>query len=227
MVCSSNVIKYFEKNTQGRDFFVGDIHGCLNELHRKLKEVKFDYQCDRLFSVGDLVDRGQHSLPCADLVKYQWFHAVQGNHENMAIRYPLGNMDTDNYRRNGGAWMIDLEKGMAQSVSDSLKELPYMIEVKTEYGTVGVVHAEVAGGAWDYCKDNIHRKDIQQKVLWDRDKITYAETDEVDGIDFVVAGHTPLKKPLRLGNVFYIDTGAVFGGDLTFMTIQELIEGVK
>lgn len=33
----------------------------------------------------------------------------------------------------------------------------------------------------------------------------------VSGVDRVFVGHTPSKATVRLGNVFYIDTGAVFG----------------
>jgi hypothetical protein len=33
----------------------------------------------------------------------------------------------------------------------------------------------------------------------------------VPGIGRVFAGHTPVERPVRLGNVHYIDTGAVFG----------------
>lgn len=102
-----------------------------------------------------------------------------------------------------------------------------MIEVQTEYGVVGIIHAEVAGCDWNYCKENIHRKDIQQQVMWDRDKISCMDTENVRGIDFVIVGHTPLKRPTRLGNVFYIDTGAVFGKELTFMTMTDIIKGVK
>lgn len=137
-------VKRFRRNWEGKDYFVGDIHGCFLELTNKMLEVGFDTTVDRIFSVGDLVDRGVNSLQSVDWIKLPYFHAVQGNHESLAIRYPNGNMDTD----------------------------------------------------------------------------------IVKNIDYVVAGHTPLTKPVKLGNVFYIDTGCVFGRELTFKTIDELIEGV-
>jgi serine/threonine protein phosphatase 1 len=218
------LIKYFTKNTQGKDYFVGDLHGEISKLDAKLTHVAFDFGSDRLFSVGDLVDRGEDSVACAGLVIEPWFHAVQGNHENMSIRYPLGNMDTDNYRRNGGAWNIDLPKESSEGISNMLKELPYMMEIETEYGTIGVVHAEVAQGDWNNCKGVIASKDVQQQVMWNREKITYMDADCVTGIDYVVVGHTPLKKPIRLGNVFYIDTGACFGRDLTLLSTEDLLK---
>lgn len=221
------MIKKFEMNTKGRDYFVGDIHGQFHILLQEMRKVNFNIEVDRIFSVGDLVDRGMDSLDSVDWIKLPHFHAVQGNHENMAIRYPSGNMDMDNYFRNGGGWMIALGAHQAKEVSESLNTLPMLIEIETKYGLVGVVHAEVAGDDWDWCKANIQDKGVRQQVMWNREKITNADQAEVKNIDYVVVGHTPIKKPVRLGNVFYIDTGCVFGRELTFKTIDELIEGVK
>jgi serine/threonine protein phosphatase 1 len=40
----------------------------------------------------------------------------------------------------------------------------------------------------------------------------------------VVCGHTPVKTPVRLGNVHYIDTGAYFTGNLTLIELGELFQ---
>jgi serine/threonine protein phosphatase 1 len=218
------MIQYFTKNTKGKDYFVGDIHGEISKLYHKLMEVDFDFGSDRLFSVGDLVDRGENSFACLGLVLEPWFSAVQGNHENSAICYSQGNMNTDTYRRNGGEWNINLPKETSKAISELLKDLPFMMEIETEYGTIGVVHAEVACGDWNSCKDTIARKDVQQVVQWNRDKITFKYEEIVTGIDYVVVGHTPLQRPVKLGNVFYIDTGACFGKELTLLSTENLLK---
>ncbi len=46
----------------GRLFAVGDIQGCYAPLAQLLDDVKFDPACDRLWCVGDLVNRGPESL---------------------------------------------------------------------------------------------------------------------------------------------------------------------
>src|SRR3546814_1255791 len=51
-------------NDIGRDFIVGDLHGCLDLLQAELTRIEFDRSKDRLFSVGDLVDRGPDSMGC-------------------------------------------------------------------------------------------------------------------------------------------------------------------
>lgn len=45
--------------------------------------VQLQPACDRLFSVGDLVDRGEHAIDALALLDFPWFFAVKGNHEEV------------------------------------------------------------------------------------------------------------------------------------------------
>ena len=63
------MIKRFELNNKGRDYVVGDIHGCFSLLSKELYEIGFDEKTDRLFSVGDLVDRGTESHLAVEWLK--------------------------------------------------------------------------------------------------------------------------------------------------------------
>ncbi len=78
------MIKHFDINKVGADYVIGDIHGCFASFDQALLNVKFDPTNDRLFSVGDLVDRGTESRECLRWMARDWFHAVRGNHEQMA-----------------------------------------------------------------------------------------------------------------------------------------------
>jgi serine/threonine protein phosphatase 1 len=80
------MIKKLKNNTVGKDYFVGDIHGCYEQLMEALVKIKFNPDVDRLISVGDLVDRGADSVKCLNLLKEPWFHAVSGNHEDMMTK---------------------------------------------------------------------------------------------------------------------------------------------
>lgn len=84
--------KHFDANTLGRDFAVGDLHGCKDALEQLLTHVNFDPSVDRLFSVGDLVDRGPDSWGCIALLEEPWFHAVLGNHEQLTIASLMCNL---------------------------------------------------------------------------------------------------------------------------------------
>ena len=76
-------------NDRGRDFCIGDLHGCRQMLDQLLTAVDFDPQRDRLFSVGDLIHRGPESAACLCLAEQPWFFPVMGNHEAMQIAEKL------------------------------------------------------------------------------------------------------------------------------------------
>ena len=62
-------------NRLGRDLVVGGVHGCFRTLERALVHLGFDARRDRFFGVGDLVDRGPHSIEAADWLGYQIHNA--------------------------------------------------------------------------------------------------------------------------------------------------------
>ena len=59
-------LERFERNESGRDLVVGDIHGMFPHLSALLAQLEFDESRDRLFSVGDLVDRGPASTEAVE-----------------------------------------------------------------------------------------------------------------------------------------------------------------
>ncbi len=75
----------FEQNNDGIDYCVGDCHGEFLRLSAMLKAISFDESKDRLFSVGDLCDRGPNSDQVLNWLEQPWFHPVAGNHEQLLI----------------------------------------------------------------------------------------------------------------------------------------------
>jgi serine/threonine protein phosphatase 1 len=142
------MLKTLPINTQGRDFVVGDLHGCFNLLVKVLDHVEFDEDKDRLISVGDLVDRGPHSLDCLDLIRQPWFHAVRGNHDEMMLGSFNGEVCAQEiWPQNGGRWADQLSSTELETLHALLPiadNLPYVITVNQQDGKkFHVVHAEL------------------------------------------------------------------------------------
>lgn len=66
----------FERNRNGRDFAVGDVHGCFTALQAALDAIGFSPEVDRLFCAGDLVDRGPESHLVVSWLDKSWFFST-------------------------------------------------------------------------------------------------------------------------------------------------------
>jgi hypothetical protein len=161
-------------NTEGRDFVIGDLHGQYALISHFRERTSFDPQKDRLFSVGDLIDRGPDSLKCLSLLNEDWFYCVCGNHEEQFAKLVS---KIQNEISNGGhadfataiskvkesilpkyfrvwknEWVFELLETEGKEAMDALKEhrrvvseLPRVIVVGDDQNRWQVVHAEL----WD------------------------------------------------------------------------------
>jgi len=207
---------HFLPNTTGADYVVGDIHGCFSKLRDALHTIGFDNKTDRLFSVGDLVDRGPESDKALEWLAQPWFHAVMGNHEEFVV-IAYSHQDpkiTQHHIANGGAWFSELSQEKQKDFYQAFSKLPLWISVDTPSGPVGIVHATPPED-WKFINAT-----SSDRLLWSRERFKTKDDTPVKNINRVYVGHTPLKQPLTLGNVHHIDTGAVFGRDFTIVRIN-------
>lgn len=219
----SKYLKRFEENKAGNDYCVGDIHGCFSDLGIALSKIGFDKDKDRLFSVGDLVDRGPESEKALEWLSYSWFHPVCGNHDDYVVRYKT--CDHNNWIRNGGAWFIGLPSTVQADLCAAFSELPIAIEVSIGSESIGIVHADVVCGDWSKIGAELETKDGRDGFMWSRDRASFCDDTPVKNIKAVIVGHTPMLDVAVLGNVIHIDTGAVFknkGGRFTILNIKTL-----
>lgn len=208
------MISHYEKNAYGRDFVVGDIHGGFSRLMAALENIQFDFNIDRLFSVGDLVDRGPENEEVLNWIGKPWFFPVRGNHDDFAIRYAkIGELDFAHYSRNGGAWFISLPKDEQMRIADALETMPHAISVETDAGLVGIVHADIPTGTWAELKAILESDLSRNKMrpytdylMWSRDRSDAGNEYTIPDLHKLIVGHTPSREPRQLGNVIFIDT---------------------
>lgn len=255
----SELVQYLTLNKQGRDFIIGDIHGHKKRFLKALESVGFDKSRDRLFCTGDLIDKGKHNLFILDSLREDWFFAIRGNHEQMLINrfeFPLvkpgwgSRIQTrfeaeDQHQRGGGKWFGRLWNDLAkQRIYQNLSALPYAITLQTEFGDIGLVHAEVPERfeSWnEFLKNLINDSDVRDDAVWNRyaiesvyhaNKGEYWEAEFQDAPRFIkdiiltVHGHTMSHEPVVHGNQVWIDT-AYRTGELTILEVSQLAEMVE
>ena len=246
-------IKKLPLNKRGRDFIIGDLHGCYSALESELNRVNFDDVRDRLFSVGDLIDRGPDSRMCADLIYEPWFHAVQGNHERMAFTAWLATYSNchraGDFFRNGGGWTHDIErvelKALLQDMHDMMDHIIYVgnrregfavthsrLDPNEKYGSLQMSNSDIDYFVWDRnIFDDIQGIDSAFMHNWKN------TTDQ----DFVITPYDPNKRLVYVGhntvanrhtiflnNHLMLDTGAYKeNGKLTMVEHTAVLERLR
>lgn len=234
-----NYLIKLNANRMGKDYIVGDIHGCYDGLMFSLNLVGFDFEVDRLISVGDLIDRGSKSYECLNLLAEKWFYAVRGNHEQMMIDCLVnGVKDGGLWHGNGGQW----ELGHESSEIDKMAEyadmvMPYAIQIERDDSEmVGVVHADVSSAIWGRLNEGELGREDEMNLLWGRSRISGKYSEDIDGLKLVFCGHSVIRKngeqfrkgewrkwdhvrvndngSVMVNNVVYTDHGVIFEGGL-------------
>lgn len=209
----------FTENKRGRDFIVGDLHGCRFLLEMRLSSVGFDPKRDRVFSVGDLISRGPASLATLSLIAEEWFFAVVGNHEDMLLSY-LG-VRSSGYHRpihfmaNGGDWFLALSQGeliyLEHTILPLLLELPYINRVGGKR-PFNVVHAELDACFYDINEYSLKTMLNDQWIWENRGVLTWSRGLAKAGLKAARADNYPGGRPLDLGGKGFSDGSVTYAG---------------
>lgn len=215
-------VLYLPANNDGRDFVVGDIHGCFWLLEHAMELVDFDPSVDRIITPGDMVDRGDQSVLFLDFLEKPWFYSTRGNHEDSVlamfrpgrnyIRFSPAELDKF-YSADSKAWLRKLPRTMETDVCDAIERLPIAIQVDHQSGPIGFVHGDVPKGLnWQQFLEKVEADDpkVIAAALMGRTRALHADSPGVDGAARIFFGHTAGDKVRQRGNCFFLDTGAVF-----------------
>ena len=207
-----------------RTVVISDIHGCYDELKELIMvlEEKGEYNksIDRLIFLGDYIDRGKDSRLVVKFIRELQKNndnviALMGNHEDMLLNYYNGIDKTWTF--NGYNDTINSYKGFFKEFEDDVE---WMSKLPLYYEDDYFVYVHAGMEA-----DKPLNKQDKWDLLWVREPFIFS-AEQFDKT--VVFGHTPSLlfnescMPYRTwGNNVGIDTGCVFGGNLTALIIDE------
>lgn len=232
MAVYTRLVRQFDANPHGTDWVVGDVHGCFGALDALLDDVAFDPKQDRLFSVGDLIDRGPESERAMEYLAQPWFHAVRGNHEQFLLATDLADrQQCELWALNGGGWFLDLPASRQTALRQAVSRLPLLIDIGGQPTLTGIVHADVPAGCdWQSFRERLIQgsREAIHTALFSRARALGEVDGPVAGVERIYCGHTPFPaRVYRSDNVVFLDTGAVFGlfgelpgGCLTLMRVD-------
>lgn len=197
-------------------FVVGDIHGNVEALKHVLYESKFNYSKDLLVILGDVSDGHYYTREVVDvllMIKNKVF--VRGNHDQWTM----------NWFRCGDEPPIWTEQGGMATIASYRNGIPIehieFFKSSVFYRIIDNI-LFVHGGLDQSDSPQFVENDI---LMWDRNMISRARKQKIGSWDKIFVGHTTTElygetKPIKLNNVWMMDTGAGCNGVLTIMNID-------
>jgi serine/threonine protein phosphatase 1 len=229
-----------------RTFIIGDIHGGYKALVQVLERAGFDYENDKLISVGDVADGWSETAEALEhlITKVKNLVYVKGNHDEWTQRFLKLTLQTGpsdynyNWWRQGGKETYNSYLNHPELVDKHIKffedALLYYVDEKNRI----FMHA---GFDPNTPLDKQFHMDVGQAdkgenatFYWDRqfwrhmvsrDKIANQQDVWVKWNEIYI-GHTPIgreydhMKPVNLGNVWNMDTGAGYDGSISMMNLE-------
>jgi serine/threonine protein phosphatase 1 len=208
---------------------IGDIHGCYNTLTRLYEEIKTVYPDIPVYSVGDLVDRGNFSYEVMEFIKQNKIKFTAGNHDLMFYYYitqpthPIGKP----WIYNGSEFTMESYSNYMPAMREHLviiKKAPLFYNLKDCF----ISHAGISSYYQKHFKNGVFsdnakiKKLVEQEivgshgVIWTRDEL-------VNLGKLQVIGHTVVSDIYhnKKSNALYIDTSAFAGNKLTAVIIND------
>jgi len=200
-----------------RVIFVGDVHGCLDELTALLRLAEVEGGRDRVVLVGDVTAKGPDSQGVLALIRERGFRAVLGNHDAkvLSLRRHENDPDPD----------LGEHARVAATLTEAdwtlLESLPLILPVP-EVGAIAVHGGLVPG---------LPLADQPRKFLLNLRSITPEgePSKRVDagvpwaslwpGPEHVVFGHDAMRGLQRHPFATGLDTGCVYGGALSALIL--------
>jgi len=236
-------LHHYSYNKKGTDYICSDIHGHFFLLEEKLASVNFDRSVDRLFCLGDLIDRSDDSVLVLDYLKQPWFYSIIGNHEAMLIGV-CENGDPgarQQWHFWGGDWAEDLSDKELDRYFQVISKLPVAIELELKSGKkVGLIHANLPDQAdWHEVINALALlpdeglgtyPPLLHSMLWEKAPVydNYSiNIESVKNISHIFHGHTIVNDIILLENRTFMDLGSYMHLKIGFIQPDAYLEKIS
>ncbi|GAA4679111.1 polynucleotide kinase-phosphatase [Nocardioides nanhaiensis] len=231
-----------KREERGPFDLVGDVHGCASELRTLLVDLGYRLELDddgravgashpagrRAVFVGDLVDRGPDTPGVLRLVMGMVAAGtalcVSGNHEAKLVRALRGRKVTVSHGL--GESLAQLERETEEFREQALAFMDGLLShYVLDDGELVVAHAGLKESYHGRSSGRVRAFALYGDTTGETDEyglpVRYPWAQEYRGQAMVVYGHTPVPRAEWVNNTICLDTGVVFGGELTALRYPE------
>lgn len=219
-----------------RTIAIGDIHGGLRALIQLLEEINIIPE-DTLIFLGDYVDGWKDSANVVsyliELAKQNSCIFLRGNHDDLTYRWLKTGELNEQWLQHGGQSSIDAYRGFtSEEIKNHLTFFEQMLNYYIDKQNRLFVHAgftNLHGPEQEYHESAFY----WDRTLWE----TALSLDKsmptthkfyparLKLYKEIFIGHTPVsrideKKPVKMANVWNVDTGAAFKGKLSGIDVD-------
>jgi polynucleotide kinase-phosphatase len=229
------------KYEKGGFDIIGDIHGCFDELTELLAKLGYGLQRDeaghfrvqsppnrRAIFLGDLTDRGPQSAEVLrlvmDMTATGQAFCISGNHDEKLLKYLMGkNVNPNHGFESTMRQLATTSSEFRNEVKRFLNGLiaHYVLDdgklVVAHGGLPEAMHGRASGAVRAFCLYGETTGEIDEFGL----PVRYEWAKDYRGKAMVVYGHTPVPQAEWLNNTINVDTGCVFGGQLSALRYPE------
>lgn len=219
--------RFFSANPVGTDWVCGDLHGEFDLLQTALASSGIDLLVDRLFLLGDVIDRGPQSRALLEwALVTPWVYSVIGNHELLMIAGVDEPSLKARHRAIGGEWVDQLDPATHRSLATRCRQSwPLTITLAHGDDQVGLVHAQSPARNWGDVQASPYTRAFAMDCTWPWDR-AQGEHHPVEGVTAVVSGHIGTDRVIRKANQVWIDTLARTG-QVPLMPVSQILAWVN
>lgn len=200
----------------GRKIFIGDVHGCYEELIELVAKCRYSPGSDQLHFVGDLINKGPYSREVLEFAYNNHAKVVIGNHELALIK-----LVESGQKKASSLDVVKLSLGKdLEFWIEWLKQLPTFIEEEDFI----LVHAGLIPGSAPNEED---REVLTHIRTWDGQGLDLnnennpAWYDLYTGQKTVIFGHWAKRGLTHKEHIVGLDSGCCYGKELSAYILEE------